>query len=69
MDMGANKAFLLFHPVAPRGVLQISEGAVQRRISLQAEAFLRRLWCSRQALQFLPLSASEAQLIVSLPTS
>ena len=44
-------------------VLEVSEGAVQRRISMQAQALLHWLRHGGQALQFLPLTAIEAQLI------
>ena len=47
-------------PAAQRCVSNIRKRAVQRLISLQEEALMHRLWCRMEALQLLPLPASEA---------
>ena len=56
-------------PLVVQGdALEVSEGVVQRRIRVPTQAQLHWLRQGREALQFLPLPASEAQLIIPLQT-
>ena len=65
--LGSGPGIFYVPPFAQRNVLQISEGRMQHCFSLREETFLRRLWCRRQALQLLPLFASNVQLTRSSP--
>ena len=64
--LGQTQAFAMFHPAHKEMRFKFQKGGVQQCFSLRKEAFMCRLWCRRQAVQLLPLSPVEAQLIVSL---
>ena len=63
--LGQTQAVCHVPSCAQGDVLQVSERRVQQCFSLWKEAFMCRLWCRRQAVQLLPLSPVDAQLIVS----
>ena len=59
MDLGLQESFPLFHSSYKEMCWK-----VQRRIRVPTQVQLHRLRQGREALQFLPLLASEAQLII-----